>query len=248
MTVIAVLADPPRPGLVLPELTDDGPFSESEAASLYGAMLKDTFLTAHRSGGDLLVNYRPDDQLPGDDGDSEAELRALAADALGDTSDVRFEVQVGPTFDARVGNTVAHLLREEDVRSVAAVRGTGPMLLRSTIDSAAMKLRRSEVVLGPGLRGRTYFAGFTEPIDFDGAFAAPELETLTDRAADADLDANFLPTQPVVETPADLRTVLPALNARIRAERIVPVNTAEFVRERGLGVVGDGDGGRIVRG
>ncbi|ELK55755.1 hypothetical protein D320_02987, partial [Haloferax sp. BAB-2207] len=84
MTVIAVLAEPPRPGLVLSELAETSPLSEAEAADLYAAMLKDVCIAVERSGGDLLVNYRAEDDLPDEfagDHDSEAEIRSVVADA-----------------------------------------------------------------------------------------------------------------------------------------------------------------------
>jgi len=151
-----------------------------------------------------------------------AELRAVVADALDDPSDVRFEPQVGSTFSARAGNTITHLLREEGAASAAAIRGTAPLLSRTMIDEAAMKLRTNEVVIGPTTEGRVHYAGFTEPIDFDEAFAGVELQRLANRAADADLSTTFLGSSPVVETGGDLRTLIPQLRARIAAERIVP--------------------------
>ncbi|SEO71628.1 hypothetical protein SAMN04487948_104334 [Halogranum amylolyticum] len=250
MTVIAVFATPPREGLVGAELAATSPLTEAEAAEFYAATLKDAFLAAERSGGDLLVNYRPDDLVPEQfhgERSAEAEVRALVADALGDTSDVRFEVQVGSTFDARAGNTVTHLLREEGVQSVAVVRGNAPFLTRTAIDSAAMKLRTNEVVLAPSTEGRVYYAGFTDPVDFDGAFAAPEVETLADRADDVDHSLEYVPMQPVVETGDDLLTFLPLLESRITAERIVPKHTATFVRDVGLRVAVDDGKPTVVR-
>jgi hypothetical protein len=250
MTVIAVFTDPPREGLVGSELATTSPLTEAEAAEFYAATLKDAFLAVERSGGDLLVNYRPDDLVPEEfhgEQSAEAEVRALVADALGDTSDVRFEVQVGSTFDARAGNTVTHLLREEEVQSAAVVRGNAPFLTRTAIDSAAMKLRTNEVVLGPSTAGRVFYAGFTQPVDFDGAFAAPEVETLADRADDADLAVEYVPMQPVVETGEDLLSFLPMLESRVTAERIVPKHTATFVRDLGLRVVDDDGEPTVVR-
>jgi glycosyltransferase A (GT-A) superfamily protein (DUF2064 family) len=245
MTVIAVLADPPRPGLVLPRLAETSPLSPAAAADCYEALLRDTVRAVDASGGDLLVNYRPDEDIPdeyvGDDADAEAELRTLVADELGGTNDVRFERQVGSTESARAGNTVTHLLREEGVQTAAVVRGTAPFLGRTVVDNAAMKLRRSAVVLGPSTRGRTYYAGFGEPVDFTDALGAMELPTLAERAADAGTDADFLPMAPVLEDGADLRTVLPMLEARRQAGRVVPANLASFVTETGLGVGPDGD-------
>jgi len=239
MTVVAVLANPPRPGLALPDLVETTPLSAADAADLYAAVLKDTFRAVERSGGDLLVNYRPDDLLSEGhvtDTASEAQLRALAGDALDDVTDARFEPQVGSTFSARAGNTATHLLREEGVDSVAVTRGTAPLLTRTVIDSAAMKLRGNQTVLGPSTRGRTYYAGFTAPVDYEAAFEAAELETLVDRANDAGHRVEFLPMQVGVETAADLRDLLPVLWGRIETERVVPEHTATFVHEHGLRV------------
>jgi glycosyltransferase A (GT-A) superfamily protein (DUF2064 family) len=246
MTVVAVLADPPRPGLAAPRLTDASPLSESESASLAAAMLKDTLRAVEASGADLLVNYRPDELLPDRhvdaDESAEAAIRSLAADALDDPEAARFEVQVGSTLSARVGNTVTHLLETEEVQSAAVVRGDAPLLKRSTIDSAAMNLRTNEVVLGPSTDGRVYYAGFTAPIDFEAAFAAPEMETLVDGANDAGHDTEFLAMQPTVRTGSDLATLVSSIRARWQAGRVVPEHTATFVVDNGLAVVGDGEG------
>lgn len=239
MTVVAVLADPPRPGLALPDLAETTPLSAADAAELYAAVLKDTFRAVERSGGDLLVNFRPDDLLPDEhvtDTASEAQLRALAGEALDDVTDARFERQVGSTLSARAGNTATHLLREEGVDSVAVTRGTAPLLTRTVIDSAAMKLRGNQTVLGPSTRGRTYYAGFTAPVDYEAALEGPELETLVDRANDAGHRVEFLPMQVGVETAADLHDLLPVLWGRIDTERVVPEHTATFVHEHGLRV------------
>ncbi len=246
MTVIAVLADPPRPGLVLPELAETSPLTEAEAADLYAAMLKDALSAVRASGADLLVNYRPDDLLPDEhvtDTAAQVEVRALVADALGNAEDVRFEVQVGSDLSARAGNTVTHLLREEEVATAAVVRPNAPFLRRTNIDTAAMKLRSTSVVLGPSTRGRVYYASFAESVDFEGAFGPGELETLTDRGT-AEGDVDFLPMQPVVETGADLADLVPMLAARREAERIVPAHTARLVADFGLRAT---DAGEVVR-
>jgi hypothetical protein len=250
MTTIAVLADPPREGLVATDLAATSPLTEAEAAEWYAAVLKDVLVAVERSGGDLLVNYRPDDLLPDEhvtETASEAAVRAVAASALDDLSDVRFEPQVGSNVAARAGNTVTHLLREEGVVSAAVVEPTVPFLTRPLVDNAAMKLRRSEVVLGASTRGRVYYAGFTAPVDFTDAFADPALETLTARGRDEGHEVDFLPIQPVVETGEDLLDALPLLNARVDAERVVPVHTATVADELGLRVDYDGAEPRLVR-
>jgi len=244
MTTVAVLCDPPRPGLVLPELVETSPLTPAEGADLYAAMLRDVVAAVAASGGELLVNYRPEDALPEAhrrDG-AEAEVRDAVADALADPDAVRFEVQVGETFAGRAGNTVTHLLEQEGVNTAAVVQPTAAFLTRGEVDNAAMKLRRSEVVLGPTDGGRVYYAGFAAPVDFESASTPPVVETLTDRGVDAGHEVDFLPSLPVVETGADLVSALALLGARRRAGRPVPEHTAD--RLDGLGievVVTDGD-------
>jgi glycosyltransferase A (GT-A) superfamily protein (DUF2064 family) len=243
MTTVAVLVDPPRPGHVLTRLVETSPLTDEEAAELYAAMAKDLVVAVEKSGGELLVNYRPEAAVPGD-GDAEAEVRELVEDA--GVEDARLEVQVGETFAGRVGNTVTHLLENEGVNSAAAVEPTTPFLTRQHVDEAAMKLRRREVVLGPGTGGRVHYAGFTDTIDFTDAYAAPALETLTDRARDVDHEIDFLPQLTVLETGRDLADVVSLLYARQRADRLVPTHAAATISSFDL-VVEPGDEGLTVR-
>lgn len=245
MTTVAVLADPPLEGAVLPEITG-GLLDESEATELYTAMLSDVCRAIESSGADLLVNYRPADHFDATV-DPEGELRAVLDEELDAPADARYEVQVGSTFAGRVGNTVTHLLDQESVATVAAVTPTAALLARQQIDSAAMKLRSSDVVLGPTLDGRVYYAGFGEAIDFEDAYATPAVETITDRATDAGLNVDFLPTNPVMETASDLTTSIPVVRARRRAGRVVPPRTTTCIEKFGLRVRETDGGPELVR-
>lgn len=241
MATVAVLADPPIDGFVLPEIATSTPLSESDATRLYTAMLTDVCRGVQDSGPELLVNYRDAGQVPGDV-DPETALRDVLDDSLERPGDARYEVQVGETFAGRAGNTVAHLLEEEGETSVAVVEPTTPFLQRPEIGSAAMKMRSSDVVLGPTSGGRVYYAGFGEPIDFDGAYEPPAIETLTQHAGDAGLDVDFLPMQQVVETPADLAAAVARIRSLLRAGRNVPVETATVVTDLGLYAEDYGEG------
>ncbi|MCU4799613.1 DUF2064 domain-containing protein [Halobacteria archaeon HArc-gm2] len=234
MTTVAVFANPPEEGAVLPRLVDDGVVTETEAATLYRAMVADVCEAIQSSGAELLVNYRPADQLSVDADDPEETLRSVLKDELDDTDGIRYEVQVGSTFAARVGNTVTHLLEREEVQTAAAVTPTAAFLGRQHVDSAAMKLRRSEVVLGPTTDGRVYYAGFSESIDFDSAYDAPAVESLVESAGEADLDSDFLPMLPVLESATDLGTALPLLRARADAGLRVPLRTAGVLFDLGF--------------
>lgn len=247
MTTVAVLVDPPRADVVLTDLVADGLLTASEAADLYAAMLADVCEAVKSSGADLLVNYRPADQLPDGVDDPEADVRAVLEAALDAPGEVRYEVQVGSTFSARAGNTVTHLLDREGVDTAAVVTPAAAFLGRKHVDSAAMKLRRSDVVLGPSTDGDVYYAGFREPVDFTAAYDPPSIETLVERANEADLSADFLPTLPRVETVPDLRTAVPQIRARSAADSIVPRRTADRIAEFGLVAVEESGERRVRR-
>ncbi len=87
-------------------------------------------------------------QVP-DGVDPETAVREPVTEALESPGNARFEVQVGSTFAARAGNTVSHLLNEEEVHSAAVVRPIAPLLGRTHLDSAAMKLRSSRSSSAP---------------------------------------------------------------------------------------------------
>jgi glycosyltransferase A (GT-A) superfamily protein (DUF2064 family) len=247
MATVAVLADPPVEGVVLSEIVDGTPLNAAEAAELYTAMLTDVCRAVQASGADLLVNYRDSEQISGDVA-SEQALRDALGDSLDEPGTARYERQVGETFAGRAGNTVTHLLETENQQSVVVVEPTTPFLGRQQIGSAAMKIRNSDVVLGPTTDGRVYFAGFSAAIDFDDAYAPPALETLTDRARDADLSVDFLPQETVVETPRDLAEAVTRIRSLLRAGRNVPVETATVVDDLGLYADSDGDGLTVARG
>lgn len=247
MTTVAVFASPPEEAL--PDLADATPLTDAEVADLYTAMYRDVCRAVETSGGELLVNYRSVEDLAGydDDGAVEAALREAVVPALAAPESARFEVQVGSTFDARVGNTVTHLLEREEVKTAAVVEPTAPFLARQTIDNAAMTLRRNDVVLGPARDGRVYYAGFGAPVDFANAFDAPAVETVTERGVDAGLEVGYLESQPVVETAADLATAVALLRAHARAGRNRPERTAEFLLDSGLRAVEGEDSLDLVR-
>ena len=236
MTVHALLADPPVEGHVLDGITA---LSDEEAAELYAAMVKDTMRNVDGTGGDLLVNYPPARDFPDgilDGPPPETALRELAEDALDDLNEVRFEVQVGDSFAERASNTASHLLEEEDAASVAILDGLAPTLLRTALDSAAMTLRRNEVVLAPGAGGRIAYLGLTEPIDLEPLLMPPEVESVTAFAIDTGYSVDFLPMHPVVSTDDGLATAVASIRSHRRADRLVPEFTAEAIEELGIHV------------
>lgn len=242
MTTIAVLIDPPRPGLVLSELAETTPLSAEQCADLYAAMARDVVHAVATSGGDLLVNVRPDESLPEahtrGEGTAEREIRDVVSPVV---EDARFERQVGETFAGRAGNTASHLLDAEEVQSVGILSPEAVFTARQQVDAAAMKIRTTETVLGPTTDGRVYYAAFREEIDFQDAYVHPAVESLTERTLDMGNDVAFLPYRPVVETASDLVNAVTTIRTRQRAGSRVPEATAAWLDEVGLFVDSDDD-------
>jgi hypothetical protein len=231
-------------------LVETSPLDADEAAALYAAACRDVASAVERSGGDLLVNYRPADALPPDHrpADAERAVRDAIEPALDAPDAVRYEVQVGETFAGRAGNAVTHLLDEEETTTAAIVEPSAALLTRQAIDTAAMKLRRHPVVLGPATRGRVYYAGFREPIDFGRAWDQPATATLVDRAGDAGLEVDFLPYQPVAATGEELAELAALVRAREAGGRLVPEHTAGWLSDAELTVVRTDTGLGLERG
>lgn len=247
MTTHVVMVDPPRAGFVLPDLATGSTLSAGEAADLYAAMIADVLRAVERSDGDLLVNYRAEEDLPEEhagEGDAEAEVRSIATEALAEPAAARFEVQVGSSAEARAGNALTHLLSEEEVGLVAVVDPRAPTIRRRDLDKATMSLRRAETVLGPGTGGRLYYHGTTDAIDFEGAYGPPALSSVAGRVTAEGHDVTFAPMHPVVVTEADLATLLVVIEARVAAGKPVPEATVEALFDLDLRVsVEDGQRG-----
>jgi len=232
MTTVVVLAEPPVEGEQLPALHPD-PLTSVEATELYRAMLVDTCSMVQHGEADLLVNY-PDHFVS--DTDPQDALRDLLASELPEPDDARYEVQVGDTESGRIGNALTHLLDSEDEQTVAVLAPTAPLLRREHVGNAAMKLRSSEVVLGPSTDGRVYFGAFAGTVDFEDAFTTPAVERVTERGLDAGYDVDFLPMLPRIERPADLVTAVSLIRSRKEAGRLVPQRTTAVIDELGLEV------------
>lgn len=244
MTVAVALVDPPREGIVCTELVDHTPLSPADGVTLYEGLLADFFATMAETNVDLLVNYPQADDLPGESTtDPEAEIRAIAGRVLdaAELDRVRFEVQIGSTPSAQIGNAITHLLRDEEETSAAFLDHRVPLLERSVVDQAAISLRRNETVVGPAQDGGVYLAGFRAPIDFTDVLEGRSIERIVSRSVGEAMDVAFVRRREVVDHPRDLKTVVSLLRARREAERAVPKRTMAAIDELGLWVSDDGE-------
>lgn len=230
MTVHVLFTAPPRAGAALPELVGTGQIDADGARTLAEAMLKDTADAVGASAGDLLVNHPPGSPDAESRAAPGAELRQLLADAVADPDSVRVEPQVGDSPPARIENACRHLLGEDDVASVALLDGRAPTLDRTVLDGAGMKLRRSDVVVGPAPNGQVAYVGLSEAFDLEGLDWPFALEPFVERAAAEGLAVDFLALQPRVGDRHGLETVAALIAARRRVARRVPEHTASALQ------------------
>lgn len=244
MTTVLVLAEPPGEH-ALPGLS--GVLDGTGRRTLSRAFLQDVIQAADAAAGEMLIAVRHGDSVGHDRESAEEAVRDAIEPADGvDARAVRIERQVGSTASARLGNAVTHLLAEENADSVVAVWPGAPMLGRADIDGAAMKLRQRSVVLGPATRGRLALAAFRETVDFTEALEPPALLSVTAAARDADLEVDFIADQVLVDTHADLSSLLIAIRARLLADRAVPPQTTTAISDLGLRLSLDHDTPTVV--
>lgn len=224
MTTVSVLASPSGSADLVDRLGGEvlGP---EEAGRLYEAMLADACRAVERSGADLVV------RVDGQDPEGVIEDLKPTLEAPDEMEVVAHEAA------ARSEALASEVLRlqETGVRTAAVMEPSGAFIARRTVDSASMKLRSSELVVGPAPGGRVYFAGVAEPLDLRDRFERPAMESLAG-VADEDRGVDFLPMLPVLDRAADLPTVVATLRARGSAGRSVPERTAGVVTDLGLAV------------
>ncbi|MFB6254927.1 MAG: hypothetical protein ABEI06_09985 [Halobacteriaceae archaeon] len=241
MTVYVVLVDPPLESVVRETFIESTDMPMSFLTDLYQAIQQDAIQAVIDSGGDLLINYRPPDQHPvADDHDIESTIRSMA-EAVDGCEDPRMEIQVGSNRSARIGNAITHLLETEDHETVAVLDGRAPLLRRTELDSLAMKLRRHDIIIGPGTNCEVAIAGFRDTIDFTHAFQPPALNSLVEQSVEDGYEIDFLHETIYLTDKADLLDLIPIITARQQAGRIVPPHTTAVIDAYDLSISVEND-------
>ena len=233
MTVHVVYADPQELRDPFPALVGDGYLDRKAAQLLAEAMLQDTTAAVAESGGDLVVTHPPESNEDQSDEPRER-LREVLSGALPGMDAVQFESQVGDRPTERVENACRHIVSRADVASVAVLDGRAPLLDRTDLDNAGMKLRRSEVVVGPAPAGRVAYLGMTEPIELSRLHWPLALGALVDRAVTNGHTVDWLPLQVWVGGRSGLETLTTLIRADQTASRRVPERTAAAIDAVGL--------------
>ena len=215
---MAIVATAPGEATPLDALAVDDP------AALYRAMLGDVLNTCERSGATVLVAVGPPESPVAMEAmEAFVDEEALAPDA------VRVEAQVGADHGERVHNTVEHLLATSDHRSVSVVYPETPLVRRSVIDAAAMRMRSADVVIAPDTAGGVSNLGLTAALPLRSLTPTTPAYSVVELATEADQTVAFLEMTPRVRTDAALQVTVELLRARAAADAEVPRRTARLL-------------------
>jgi hypothetical protein len=238
MTTVSVIVEEPDRSSLVDRLAGSV-LDRRDAVQLYEAMTADVCRAIERSGADGVL------AVLGDEENVPNGLATRMADVLEEPDAVEVVSREATDHSEALAGEVLRL-HEEGVTSAAVVEPSTPFLARKDVDSASMKLRSSEVVLGPAPGGRVHFAGFAEPIDLGDRFSPPAIERLAELTEEG-YGVDFLAMLPLLESERDLPTVIAHLRARVAAGRFVPQETAVTVADLELAVRDDGGELRVVR-
>lgn len=241
MTTVAVLVEDSSKRTLLSDLVERNVLSRGETGDLFEAMVRDVIGTVDRSGGEVVVAARTDDvDLGGTDphGETDESLRHRFGEAV----EGELEVEVSGESDRAswIEAVLRSLLDRPGVETAAVVPASVPMLERTHVDGAAMRLRRSSMVLGPDHRGGTFYVGTDGSAAFGGGLDPSVEVSLVREARRRGSEVDFLPVVPTVRGGRDLRWLVGHVEALRAAGRRVPARTAAWIDGVGATMTDEG--------
>lgn len=241
MTTVAVLVEASNKRTLLSDLVERNVITRGETSDLFEAMIRDVIGTVERSGGEVVVAARTDDEdLEGTD--PHVEIDESLRRRFGEAVEGELDVEVSGESDRAVWieAVLRSLLNRPGVETAAVVPASVPMLERTHVDGAAMRLRRASMVLGPDHRGGTYYLGVGD-VAVLGAGLDPSVEvTLVRGARQQGSEVDFLPVVPTVTDGRDLTWLVGHVEALRTAGRRIPERTAAWIDGVGATVTDEG--------
>lgn len=207
MTALAVPVPPSDVMRIRDRLVASTPLTFDEVTKLMVATCQDVCHAVAGSGGEaFIVPLEPETSIPGWTNPSEIteEIARTATDADN-------EITVTPTqpVDETGMQRLLDLVRERsDEASLAVVTPVTPLIQRRHVDAAAMRLRTSDVVVGPTSRCGWYFFGVSRETDLTLGPDACALPTITRDVLEAEVSIASIPFLPRMETNEELSTIL----------------------------------------
>lgn len=190
---------------------------------LFHALCADAIVAVHESGGDLYLVIPTDD--PGARSfATELQETVLPAGESAPLVDV-------PANDGEPDPLAAlRTLRDQSTAaSVALLDGRTSMIERTQLDSAAMRLRRDAVAIGPTPTGAWYYLGTSLPSDAWPATIASQIDSLAETFEQPDRAVGVLPLLPRIRSEESVEGMRAVLSARQSSNATVAPYTSAWL-------------------
>jgi glycosyltransferase A (GT-A) superfamily protein (DUF2064 family) len=163
--VVLIFSKVPVPGLVKTRLTENTCLSESDAALIAEAMLKDTIFLSSKSQTDqIYIGYIPQNK--------KSILSTIVEDVRRDgnlNKKVEYILQEGSNFDERFGSVVKSVIIKGAKNIIvlgADLPYLEPKILNKTFKILSGGNKKKKVVIGPANGGGIYLVGINNEFDF----------------------------------------------------------------------------------
>ncbi len=225
MTDVVVPLVPPRLRAARSNIGHD-----DAIADLYHATTADAATAVDESGGQLVLAV-------GQDSDASAFASEFPATVFpdADIDELSLDEEGQSLADAAALRAIrAH----SDAATVGIIDPSVGLIRRRHLDTAAMRLRREDVVIGPTPEGGWYYVGTGLEAEELPDMLDPSLDRLMDEL-DEDLDIGFLPLLPVIRADHHLAGVGSLLEAMDRSGRRIAPYTRAWLESHGETVATD---------
>lgn len=193
---------------------------------LFHALLADAIFAVDECGGGLYLIVGGRDERAGTFVD---ELLNTVVEENVDPPVLRIETDGG--FPS-VGPSLQAVRRHSSAASVGVLDPRTLLIQRRHLDTAAMRLRREDVVFGPSPSGGYYFIGSALEEDALSATLPNDIDTATAVAAEGDRTVGFLEMLPVVTSEEQLESATGLVAAMQTGSRTVAPFTSAYLDER----------------
>lgn len=204
MTDVAVTIAPPTDRTRRSSLPNTGTHSD-----LYHALSADAVTAVYESGGALYLAIA--------DGNASARRFAeeLCETVLPEAESAPIIAVQGDNGEPIPAHTLGVLRERSEAASIGVLDSRAALVERTHLDTAAMRLRRDEITLGPTPTGHWYYFGTSLPLDALPKRIDAPIDALTGSIESEDRSVGFLPMLLTIDSQrsiAGMRAILTAMS------------------------------------
>lgn len=218
MATIGVVTEPYDDATIIDALREHQALDDDPARRVYRGVIMDLVSAAAGSGGEPVL------LVPAAGASIDADQ--LIEDAVGPTPDIPVHpYDPGELFFDAVGQVG---------EPTAVISPANPLVQRTHIDAAAMKMRRHDVVLGPTAAGGVWYHGIHEPREGEWIDPAPGVTGIVEDHLAAERSVDFIPPWPDATTVPGWHGIESLLVAHHAVGREIAPFTHEALRAAGV--------------